>query len=267
MPTPANDSVLQPCVTHLFRGTRARFTRAAITIHAMVIAPSIVSLPSPCHTDIGLWLVDLDGSPGLWDEPLLSDQERDRAHRFRFEVHARRYKASHAALRLILGQATGLDPATLEFTEGVHGKPRLVNRQDLHFNMSHSGGWALVGLCHSAPIGIDIELITPMDDAAALARRNFSANEFAEFQGTPSDQRLNAFFRCWTRKEACLKALGSGLSIEPHAFEAGLGNSRQQTFIAVDRQACAMTVSSIDLPIPALAAFAQLADANSHLAM
>lgn len=233
----------------------------------MVIVPSIVPLPSQNHTDIALWLVDLDAHPGLWDEPLLSVKEQDRAHRFRFEVHARRYKASHAALRLILGQATGLDPAALEFTEGVHGKPRLANGHDLHFNMSHSRGWALVGLCHSAPIGIDIELVTPMDDAAALARRNFSAKEFADFQGTPSDQRLNAFLRCWTRKEACLKALGSGLSIEPHGFEAGLGSLTQRTFITVDNQACAMSVGSIDLPIPALAAFAKLADANSPLAM
>ncbi|MBC7698925.1 4'-phosphopantetheinyl transferase superfamily protein [Aquabacterium sp.] len=233
----------------------------------MVVAPSIVSLPSPNHADIALWLIDLDAHPEWCDAPWLSISEQDRASRFRFDLHARRYRASHAALRLILGQAMGLDPSTLEFTEGTHGKPRLLNINAPCFNMSHSAGWALVGLCPNHPIGVDIELIAPMADAPLLAQKNFSASEYAVFLATPPDQQLQAFFRCWTRKEACLKALGSGLSIEPHEFEAGLGSLLQRTFIAIDGQACAMTVSSIDLPIPAMAAFAKLADANSPLAM
>jgi 4'-phosphopantetheinyl transferase len=232
----------------------------------MVTSPCIASLPSPTGSDIALWLVDLDADPGSWDAALLSAPERERAQRFRFEVHARRYRASHAALRLILGQATATDPTAVRFTEGVHGKPRLAHAGP-HFNMSHSAGWALVGLCPSHAIGVDIELIIPMDDAAALAERNFTAAENAQFWGTPPDQRLEAFFRGWTRKEACLKALGSGLSIEPHTFEAGLGNDAQATFITVGEQPCTMSVACIDLPMHGLAAVARLSEADSPLAM
>lgn len=233
----------------------------------MVIAPCIVPLPAPDSSDIALWLIDLDAEPGLWDAQLLSVKERDRAQRFRFEVHAQRYRASHVALRLILGEATGDAPASIEFTEGRHGKPRLLKAGAPHFNMSHSAGWALVGVCPGHPIGVDIEIVTPMDDAATLAQRHFSEAEYAAFKNTPTNQRLEAFFRGWTRKEACLKALGSGLSIEPRTFEAGLGTLDLNTAITVEAQRCAMSVVCIELPIRGLAAVARLAQPNSPLAM
>lgn len=223
--------------------------------------------PPTSMPGITLWLVDLDTEFTWGSEAPLNAQEQERAERFRFELHARRYRASHVAMRLILAQIKQCDPAALAFTEGAHGKPRLVCDAPLHFNMSHSAGWALVGVCPSHPIGVDLELIVPMDDAPLLAQKNFTASEYAAFQGTPPDQRLHAFFRCWTRKEACLKALGSGLSIEPHAFEAGLVDRPQDTFIEVDGQPCHMSVAGIDLPMPALAAVAALTDAGSPLAM
>ncbi|CAH0354920.1 hypothetical protein AQB9606_04048 [Aquabacterium sp. CECT 9606] len=214
------------------------------------------------------WLVDLDaGPPATADPSVLSAEELARADRFRFEIHARRYRASHIALRQVLGQTLGIDAATLAFTTGVHGKPRLLNGGGLHFNMSHSAGWALIGVSRHGPIGVDIELLTPMDDADLLARKNFTAAEYAAFLQTTPPQRLEVFFRCWTRKEACLKALGSGLSIEPQEFEAGIGAWAQDTVINVDAQPCHMSVACIDLPIPALAAYAKLNDANSPLAM
>lgn len=232
-----------------------------------VSSPGIVALPTPPGLDIALWLVDLDADANHWDTTVLHASEQDRAARFRFDVHARRYRASHVALRQILGHATGLDPASLVFAEGPHGKPRLVHAGAPQFNMSHSAGWALIGVCPDHPIGIDIEIVTPMDDADVLAQRNFSATEYAAFAHTPPDQQLEAFFRCWTRKEACLKALGSGLSIEPGEFEAGLGQLEQGTFIAVDGQPCRMRVGCIGLPIAGLAAYARLDDAHSPLAM
>lgn len=227
----------------------------------------IVPLPAPARPDIRLWLIDLDAAPSSWDTSVLGPQEQARAARFRFEVHAARYQASHVALRQILGQVTGRAPANLAFTEGSHGKPRLAQAGMPHFNLSHSAGWALVGVDPSHPIGIDIEVVTPMDDADVLAQRNFTAHEYAVFSQAPADRQLEAFFRGWTRKEACLKALGSGLSIEPIEFEAGLGELEQRTFIAVDGQPCAMHVGCIALPIPALAAYARLDEADSPLAM
>lgn len=230
--------------------------------------PYIQQLPAlPDHPDVTLWLIDLDAAPPSLPEPVLGADELARADRFRFEVHARRYRASHIALRQILGWATGLPPAELRFSEGSHGKPRLDWPNPPHFNMSHSDGWALVGVGGECALGVDIEIVTPMDDAALLAERNFSATEYEAFQRTPPAQQLEAFFRCWTRKEACLKALGSGLSIEPHEFEAGLDRLPRHTAIAVEGQPCAMTVCCIDLPIPGLAALACLSDPQSPLAM
>ena len=230
--------------------------------------PQPLTLGSTADGTLSWCLVDLDASPGgPPSESVLDADELARANRFRFEVHAKRYRASHIALRQILGQTVGVEPSALVFTTGSHGKPRLPSHPTVHFNMSHSAGWALIGVSHQGPIGIDIELLTPMDDAELLAQKNFTPAEYAAFLRAPPPQKLEAFFRCWTRKEACLKALGSGLSIEPHEVEAGLGAVRQDTAIAVHGQTCAMTVDSIELPIPALAAFARLTDANSPLAM
>lgn len=230
----------------------------------MTAATLIHPLFLPDHPDIGLWLIDLDADAAAWDTGLLSAEEAARATRFRFDVHARRHRASHVALRQVLGQATGRDPASLAFTEGSQGKPRLAGSEGPHFNLSHSAGWALIGLCASHPIGVDIEVIEPMNDAATLAQSHFTAAEQAAFFGTPIDGRLAAFFSGWTRKEACLKAVGSGLMIEPHTFEAGLDTQPRDTTIPVEGQACAMHVCSILLPRPELiAAMARLHDAQA----
>ncbi|QHE85930.1 4'-phosphopantetheinyl transferase family protein [Hydrogenophaga sp. BPS33] len=225
----------------------------------------LTSLVSPA---IHLWLVDLGaGLDNAMRTPQLDANELAKAARFRFERDARRYRISHQALRSVLGDHVGRPAAALAFTEGAFGKPRLVGAGMPHFNMSHSGDWALIGVCDAVPIGVDIEVMQPMDDLQALARRNFSAREFAAFEATASTTQLDAFLRCWTRKEACLKALGSGLSIEPHVFEAGLGTESMSTFIDVDGRPCRMKVEHIDLPIAAKAACAHLLAQDGDLAM
>lgn len=230
-----------------------------------MIASSIVSLPPPDGLGIELWLVDLDHTPEAWSDAVLSEEEAERAARFRFDILARRYRASHVALRQILGKVTGQSPASLQFNTGSEGKPRLAQLDGPHFNLSHSAGWALIGTCASHPIGVDIEVIEPMSDVAALAQSHFSPAEQAAFSRIPIEQQLAAFFGCWTRKEACLKALGSGLTIEPHTFEAGLDARPRHTTIQVDDQACAMQVSSLlGLPTGELvAAVAKLVEPRS----
>jgi 4'-phosphopantetheinyl transferase len=230
--------------------------------------PLATALGSTANGTINLWLVDLDAAPpDQAPESVLDASELARASRFKFEIHARRYRTSHIALRQILGQELSIDASAVLFTTGSHGKPRVSNAGAVHFNLSHSSGWALVGVSHRGPIGIDIELLTPINDADLLAHKNFTAAEYATYLQSPPEQRLEAFYRGWTRKEACLKALGSGLSIEPQEFEAGLGQLPLDTGITVHGQTCRMLVACIDLPIPALAAFASLADADSPLAM
>lgn len=230
---------------------------------------SVIPLPPLKEADIALWLVDLDATsaadPSLTN--LLSEQEKGKANRFRFEHDARRYRASHTALRTLLSQETGLRAQDLQFFEGRFGKPHLNTSHPLYFNMSHSGGWALIGICASAPIGVDIEVPRPMNDLDALSKRNFSPPEFTAFQAVAPARQLQLFLQCWTRKEACLKALGSGLSIEPGVFEAGIGSETLPTAIMVGQQICHMTVASIALPVNALAAGAWIREADHHLGL
>lgn len=228
-------------------------------------------LPSPETPGIDFWLIDLDAPSSEPGDPhqtaLLSDAEKAKANRFHFPHDARRYRASHTALRRLLAQATGESAQGLTFVEGLFGKPRLPGQGSPHFNMSHSAGWALIGLCTDAPIGVDIEVPRDMGELESLARRNFSPAEFEAMQEVAPALRLQAFLRCWTRKEACLKALGSGLSIEPGVFEAGIESAPRATTIAVAAQACHLTVTSLALPFHGLAACARIADTDHHLAM
>lgn len=230
-----------------------------------------IALPGTAGQDIAFWLVNLDtaaasGGPEAHGS-VLDRREQERASRFRFERDARRFLASHAALRTILAQQTGRPARSLQFREGPFGKPHLEGTGQLHFNMSHSGGWALIGVSPAVPIGVDIELMNPMNDLDALAKRNFSQGEYAEFVDIEPDRKLQAFLRCWTRKEACLKALGSGLSIEPHLFQAGLGSEEARTTIPVNLQTCSMSVHPVDVPAPAIAACARLNATSAYLAM
>lgn len=228
-------------------------------------------LPSPAASGITLWLVDLSLPPSDPGDPdqtaLLSDAEKSKASRFHFERDARRYRASHTALRQLLAQVTRQPARTLNFVEGSFGKPRLWGGELPYFNMSHSGDWALIGFCDDAPIGVDIEIPRDMSDLEALAQRNFSQAEFQALLEIDPDHRQEAFLRCWTRKEACLKALGSGLSIEPAVFEAGIDTAPRFTSIDVQGEACGMMVHSLKLPFPGLAACARLSETDRCLAM
>jgi 4'-phosphopantetheinyl transferase len=232
---------------------------------------SVIPLPSPKNAGISLWLIDLDTTATAPDDPslteLLNADEIAKANRFRFVRDAHRYRSSHTALRRILSQETGIPPRDLEFVEGRFGKPALRTLEPLHFNMSHSGGWALVGLSSIAPIGVDIEVPRPMDDLASMAERNFSPPEFVAFQAVESARQLQAFLQGWTRKEACLKALGSGLSIEPGGFEAGIGLETRPVTVGVDGHPCHMHVFSVALPVGALAAGAWIEPSHHHMAM
>ena len=169
------------------------------------------------------WLVDLREMPPLERLATLSASEHERASRFVFERDRRRYLAAHCGLRQLLAARTGVVASAIEFHEGPFGKPSLTDKRGCAFNMSHSEDVALIAMADTGEIGVDVEMLRAMPDAMDLARQNFSASERADLAATrPEDQAL-AFLLGWTRKEACLKAIGSGLSIAPNIFTAGLG--------------------------------------------
>jgi 4'-phosphopantetheinyl transferase len=129
---------------------------------------------------------------------------------------------SRAALRCLLGQELNESPASVIIRYGAHGKPELQESDSsLQFNLAHSGDWAVIALARGRRVGIDVEQIRP-GVAESLAQRFFSPREAAAVLQAPPQERDETFFRCWTRKEAYLKALGCGLSLALDSFEVSL---------------------------------------------
>jgi len=170
--------------------------------------------------DIDLWLWSLD-QPGQL--PLLSDDEKARAARFVRDRDRARYVAGRARLRKVLAGYAGIPPEALLFSYGAQDKPSLPGGPV--FNLSHSDGWAaLVVAPHPSDrelqLGVDIEAERPVEDG--VAARFFSAREYASLSTLPAKNRMAGFFRCWTRKEAVIKAAGTGLSTPLDSFDVTL---------------------------------------------
>ncbi|MGE5451825.1 MAG: 4'-phosphopantetheinyl transferase family protein [Acidobacteriota bacterium] len=197
----------------------------------MSLPPYITRLlASPWGT--ALWCVSLDVALSDSDSAMLDAAEQARAARFRFERDARRYRVSHVALRQMLAHAMGEpDPARITFTQQAHGKPVLAHSA-WHFNLSHSGDRALIGISASHPIGVDLEEARPLPDGPDLAEQHFSEAEYAAYLAAPADQREATFLRCWTRKEACLKATGSGLVVAARGVDVGVHSGVQGLTVA-----------------------------------
>jgi len=174
--------------------------------------------------EVHVWTVNL-AQPALQVEQLstlLSYDERIRAGRFCFVEHANRYTVARANLRRILSRYTDLAPSLLQFQYTVNGKPFLANAS-IRFNLSHSSDLALVAVTREREVGIDVERIRPDDDLLDAAEHYFAPVERIALRSLASEEQCFGFFRCWTRKEAYLKARGDGLSLDLHSFSVSLG--------------------------------------------
>ena len=149
---------------------------------------------------------------------LLSEDEHDRAARFRFEQHQRRFIAGRAILREILASYLGGSAARLRFGLAEYGKLSLHEANDIHFNLSHTGDLTVYAVTRGQPIGVDIESLRAFPDALEVAERFFSTIEYSSFSALPESDRARAFLISWTRKEAYLKATGRGLSLDTRLF-------------------------------------------------
>jgi len=170
---------------------------------------------------VDLWLADLDGGSDDASTPL-DDPERARAARFVFDHDRRRYLAAHRLLRELLAMRNEIAADALAIAVGPHGKPHLVDRR-CAFNLSHSGGVALIGIADNGEVGVDVEVLRPTPELDALVRSHFSAGERRAMESVAHGARDLAFLVGWTRKEACLKAVGVGLDIDPASIDAGIG--------------------------------------------
>ena len=158
--------------------------------------------------------IDLDRADICWD--LLSPDEQTRALRFHRDIDRHRYAAGRAALRRILGDRVGAEPRSLPIAYGPHGRPYLHDGPS--FNVSHAGRWCVVATDDTRRVGIDIEDTTREVEIGAVAGRVCSSYELDSFSGLAPDEQRGRFFELWTAKEAVLKALGTGFSVEPATF-------------------------------------------------
>lgn len=189
------------------------------------------------ESDDGLYwrIVDLDDPTLAASTKLLDREERDRAARFRFARDRDRYVAAHTSLRLNLSEFLNQAPDRIKFTRGAYGKPAIPNNHEWIFNLSHSEGLGLIVVAPTARfenVGADIECVRSMPDWQMLAHEYFSLDEYQSLKRLDDNDRASAFLRCWTRKEACLKAIGDGLTVPTQQFSIGIHSETTATMIA-----------------------------------
>jgi 4'-phosphopantetheinyl transferase len=179
-------------------------------------------MPNLALGEVHIWTARLPSSQDADLEHTLSEVERDCAHRFHFTKHRLAYVFAHAVLRDVLSRYLNRPAAALRFDKDSFGKPFLSHNTpvaSLEFNLSHAGALVLIALSARRRIGVDVEEIRPMDDFTAIAEAHFTPRERAFIFNHAPAYRERAFFRCWTRKEAYIKAVGKGLSIRLNSFD------------------------------------------------
>jgi len=179
--------------------------------------PSPPTHPALAGDEIHVWCAGLDKPVSDLHAfaGLLSESERKRADRFLLDRDRHRFIVRHGLLRMILGRYLNMDPAHLAFTYESRGKPMVCLPDDtppFQFNLSHSNGLALIGATRQAALGVDVEQVRFVPEADQIAAKFFSPQESAVLNAIPEEQKMEAFFNCWTRKEAYLKATGEGIA-------------------------------------------------------
>jgi len=194
------------------------------------------SLPSPfrlASDEVHSWCASLDVSPETCARlyATLTPDERSRSAHFQFERDRQRFIAAHGVLRDLLGRYLQTQPGRIRFVYNAFGKPEVSpefgNR--LRFNLSHSGGLALIAIATASNVGVDVEYMQARSDYADVARHFFSTAEVDYLTALPSHLYAEAFFCCWTKKEAFLKACGEGLAIPLNSFSVPLTANRAHT--------------------------------------
>lgn len=182
------------------------------------------------RVDGWLWSLDVPPEALRTFDAVVSDDERARANRFVRPVHRDRHIAGRGRLRQILGDVTGTDPRDLVFLLNPQGKPALDGGP--HFNLSHTGALAALAVSDDGPLGIDIERRAEIEDA--VARHSFSPAEYAALSRLPATEWRAGFYRCWTRKEAIIKAVGLGLSMPLDSFDVSLTPDAPVELLRID---------------------------------
>ena len=183
--------------------------------------------PSNLHLaadEVHVWRAELDLPPTQLRrlKSTLTPDESERADRFRFEKDHQHYIAARGILRTILSSYLCISPERLRFVYSDYAKPSLAPEfahHDIQFNLSHSAGLALYAVTYRYDVGIDVEHIRTNFEHEEIAQRFFSPREVAILNTVSPHLKPLAFFNCWTRKEAYIKAQGQGLSLPLDRFD------------------------------------------------
>lgn len=178
-------------------------------------------------TDIHIWVVNQIHRPLAPDacRNILSPEEKYRADRFHFERDRNAFITVRTTLRFLLGKYLGREPSAVVIDYNRYGKPFISfseNHPGLHFNLSHSKNKAVLAFSSVYPLGVDLEYLRTDLDFHSIAERFFSTEEFRRVSIIPRESQVEAFFFCWTRKEAFMKAKGLGLSMDTTRFSVPL---------------------------------------------
>ncbi len=177
-------------------------------------------LPEPPPTDdtvhVYAWPLEAELAPVQYHLHLLSEEERARAARFRFDRHRGNYVQAHSGMRRVLAACLQCAPGGIAFQQNEYGKPSLPG-DPLQFNLSHTRGLCVLAVSRVMPLGVDVEYIREMDEAVASS--HFSSRELATLRHTTGEAWVRSFYRIWTSKEALLKAEGFGIHVPLHSFD------------------------------------------------
>jgi 4'-phosphopantetheinyl transferase len=185
---------------------------------------------------VDIWRAGLDLCPADLDAltAVLDGEELGRAAQIRTERERQHFVAARGLLRTLLGRYSGLDPETVAFVYNQYGKPAFAQNASLYFNLSDSHGAALFAFTRDAQVGVDLEQIRDSVAYEALAERFFTAGERAALEQLDPSRRREAFFTCWTRKEAYAKGLGETLAVALNRFDVTV-DPREPARLIVDR--------------------------------
>jgi 4'-phosphopantetheinyl transferase len=223
------------------------------------------------NNGVHVWRADLDQEPSIVGQfqHTLSVDERLRAHRFYFHQDRKRFIVGRGLLRTILGRYLDRAPEKLAFKYNHCGKPSIVSKagaEPIRFNVSHSHGTALYAITRDLEIGVDLELIRDGLEVEQIATSFFSRREVSALNALPAELRRRAFFLCWTRKEAYVKARGEGLSLPLDQFEVSLSPGEPAALLSTQPdsgETFRWTLQDLSLASGYVAAFAVRGRASS----
>jgi 4'-phosphopantetheinyl transferase len=196
-------------------------------------------------TELHVWKISLEIPDRQLEQlrSVLCAEEISRAESFHFENDRRHFIAARGFLRVVVADYIGTAPSAVRFSYNEFGKPGLDGMgaiPDFKFNLSHSGGLALIAVAMARDVGVDIERIDDSVNVGEVAEHFFSPVELATLTALPPPQRILGFFNCWTRKEAYIKARGMGLSIALDSFDVSLTPGARSDLIMTETSSGAL---------------------------